>query len=173
MKRILSFILIVLAGIPSFADAAVQEESPRAAVVISRTSYSARENEVSGAAKSWTAIAGLAGIPYSTLFVEDLADGSLTDGFDVFVLSQCTFLTDSEYDIVSKFVDRISGTGAGLLATYILLRRMIRFGSLSTIVSPGPLTCDPYFMFVLTISGQPCLNSSAQPLDRTSWMYFG
>lgn len=115
MKRILSFILIVLAGIPSFADAAVQEESPRAAVVISRTSYFARQDEVSGAAKSWTAIASLAGIPYSTLFVEDLADGSLTDGFDVFVLTQCTFLTDSEYDIVCRFVDRISGTGAGLI----------------------------------------------------------
>ena len=115
MKRILSFILIVLAGIPSFADAAVQEESPRAAVVISRTSYSARENEVSGAAKSWTATASLAGIPYSTLFVEDLADDSLTERFDVFVLTQCTFLTDSEYDVVCRFVDRISGTGAGLI----------------------------------------------------------
>ena len=47
-----------------------------------------------------------------------------------------------------------------------------RFGFLSTIVSPGPLTCNPYFMLLLTRSGQSCLNSSAQPLDRTSWMYF-
>ena len=65
----------------------------------------------------------------------------------------------------------LAGTGAGLLAIYILLRRMFALDlcERSFPLDPSPLI--PISCLLLT-SGRSCLNSSAQPLDRTSWMYF-
>lgn len=106
----------IVSVLPALASASPAEtESPKAAIVISRTSYFARQGEVSGAAKSWTAIASLAGLPYSTLFVEDLASDNILSDYEVVVLSQCTFLTDSEYAIIDGFVGKLPGSGCSLI----------------------------------------------------------
>lgn len=86
----------------------------KVAVVISRTSYFARQSEVGSAAKSWTAICNLAGLPYSTLFVEDLNDSALKSHSAV-VLCQCNFLTDAEYSTIQKFLEKASKSGYGVL----------------------------------------------------------
>ena len=129
MKKIILPILLCLAAISAWAaetsevsavSAASESGLPecgrrsRAAVVISRTSFIAREAEVSGAAKSWTALASLAGMPYSTLFIEDL-DEDVLSSHEVFVFSQCTFLTDEEYAACADFIRRVTETGGGLV----------------------------------------------------------
>lgn len=82
MKRLLTTLLtILLAGTLSARDAKV-------AVVMSRTSYGIAESETGSAGKAWTAVSNLAGLPYETLFVEDLKSEAL-DACSLLVLSQC------------------------------------------------------------------------------------
>lgn len=82
MKRLLTTLLtVLLAGTLSARDAKV-------AVVMSKTSYGIAESETGSAGKAWTAVANLAGLPYETLFVEDLKSEAL-DAYSLLVLSQC------------------------------------------------------------------------------------
>lgn len=86
----------------------------RVAVVISHSSYDIRPNEVDPAAKSWTAACNLAGLPYSTLFIEDL-DDSVLAAHNVVVFSQCSYLTQSEYDRVLGFLQALKGKDYGVV----------------------------------------------------------
>lgn len=82
MKRLLTTLLtILLAGTLSAREAKV-------AVVMSKTSYGIAESETGSAGKAWTAVSNLAGLPYETLFVEDLKSEAL-DAYSLLVLSQC------------------------------------------------------------------------------------
>ena len=82
MKRLLTTLLtVLLAGTLSARDAKV-------AVVMSKTSYGIAESETGSAGKAWTAVSNLAGLPYETLFVEDLKTEAL-DACSLLVLSQC------------------------------------------------------------------------------------
>ena len=108
MKKILtSLLILLLAGTLSARDAKV-------AVVISKTSYGIAESETGSAGKAWTAVANLAGLPYETLFVEDLKDASL-DAYSLLVLSQCLYLTDAEYALVDGAVRHFVEAGKGVV----------------------------------------------------------
>ncbi|MCQ2176558.1 MAG: hypothetical protein MJY41_01295 [Bacteroidales bacterium] len=108
MKKLVSLFFAVL-----FSLAALAGEN-RVAVVISKTSYNTRPSEVMPAAKSWTAACNLAGLPYSTLFVEDLDENTVKD-FNVVVFSQCNYLTQPEYDKVMSFLNSIKGKEYGVV----------------------------------------------------------
>ena len=86
----------------------------RVAVVISHSSYNIRPAEVDPAAKSWTAVCNLAGLPYSTLFIEDL-DDSVVASHNVVVFCQCNWLTQSEYDKVFDFLLALKGRNYGVI----------------------------------------------------------
>ena len=88
MKRLLTTLLtVLLAGTLSARDAKV-------AVVMSKTSYGIAESETGSAGKAWTAVSNLAGLPYETLFVEDLKSEAL-DACSLLVLSQCFRLANA------------------------------------------------------------------------------
>lgn len=108
MRRILTTLLVLLfAGTLSAREAKV-------AVVMSRTSYAIAESETGSAGKAWTAVANLAGLPYETLFVEDLNEEAL-DACSLLVLSQCLYLTDAEYARVDAAVRHFVEAGKGVV----------------------------------------------------------
>ena len=108
MKRLLTTLLtVLLAGMLSARDAKV-------AVVMSKTSYGIAESETGSAGKAWTAVANLAGLPYETLFVEDLK-GEALDAYSLLVLSQCLYLTDAEYALVEGAVRHFVEAGKGVV----------------------------------------------------------
>lgn len=108
MKKSIIILLTALLSFSAFA------EENKVAVVISRTSYENKMADVSGASKSWTAICNLAGLPYSTLFVEDL-DDEVVENHNVLVLCQCSFLTNQEYAKVTEFVSKIKDRKYGVI----------------------------------------------------------
>lgn len=108
MKKILTTLLItLLAGTLSAREA-------RVAVVMSKTSYRIAESETGSAGKAWTAVANLAGLPYETLFVEDLKEASL-DTYSLLILSQCLYMTDAEYAQVESAVRHFVENGKGVV----------------------------------------------------------
>ena len=108
MKKLLTIILFsLLAGTLSAREAKV-------AVVMSKTSYNVNMSETGGAGKAWTAVANLAGLPYETLFVEDLQADKLDD-YSLLILSQCLYLTDAEYALVDGAVRHFVEAGKGVV----------------------------------------------------------
>ena len=108
MKRVLTTLLVcLLVGTLSAREAKV-------AVVMSKTSYGITADETGSAGKAWTAVANLAGLPYETLFVEDLKEASL-DAYSLLVLSQCLYLTDAEYALVEGAVRHFVESGKGVV----------------------------------------------------------
>jgi hypothetical protein len=108
MKRVLTTLLVcLLVGTLSAREAKV-------AVVMSKTSYGIAADETGSAGKAWTAVANLAGLPYETLFVEDLKEASL-DAYSLLVLSQCLYLTDAEYALVEDAVRHFVESGKGVV----------------------------------------------------------
>ena len=95
MRKVLTTILITLLAAPLSAREA------KVAVVMSKTSYGIAGSETGSAGKAWTAVANLAGLPYETLFVEDLKEEAL-DAYTLLVLSQCIYLTEAEYTLNVK-----------------------------------------------------------------------
>ena len=108
MKKVLTTLLLTLLAGTLFAG------ETKVAVVISKTSYRIAESETGSAGKAWTAVANLAGLPYETLFVEDLKEEAL-DTYSLLVLSQCLYLTDAEYALVDKAVRHFVEAGKGVV----------------------------------------------------------
>ena len=108
MKRVLTTLLLVLLSGTLFAREA------KVAVVMSKTSYRIAESETGSAAKAWTAVANLAGLPYETLFVDDLQVASL-DRYSLLILAQCLYLTDAEYAQVESAVRHFVEAGKGVV----------------------------------------------------------
>ena len=108
MKRVLTTLLLVLLAGTLFAREA------KVAVVMSKTSYRIAESETGSAAKAWTAVANLAGLPYETLFVEDIQAASL-DRYSLLILAQCLYLTDAEYAQVEGAVRHFVEAGKGVV----------------------------------------------------------
>ena len=108
MKRILTTLLTTLLAGTLFAQDA------KVAVVLSKTSYRIAESETGSAGKAWTAVTNLAGLPYETLFVEDLRPAAL-DAYSLLVLAQCLYLTDAEYAQADQAVRHFVEAGKGVV----------------------------------------------------------
>lgn len=102
-RFLISTVLALAASVLAFAG------ENRVAVVISRTSYDTRPLEVDPAAKSWIAACNLAGLPYSSLFVEDLDDRVIA-GHKVFVFCCCNYLNREEYSQALEFLSKVKGS---------------------------------------------------------------
>ena len=108
MRKLLTLIALSLLAVT------VSAREAKVAVVMSRTSYRIAEDETGSAGKAWTAVANLAGLPYETLFVEDLRAEAL-DAYSLLVLSQCLYLTDEEYALVDQAVHHFVEAGKGVV----------------------------------------------------------
>lgn len=64
-------------------------ENPRIAVIMSRASFERAWDSTQMSAHAWVGVANLAGIPYDTLFLEDLAQERLSR-YRVLVFAECT-----------------------------------------------------------------------------------
>jgi hypothetical protein len=64
--------------------------NPRLAVVISRTSFKRDWQLTQMSGQGWVGIANLAGIPYGTLFLEEITSGDSLAPFSLLVLAQCS-----------------------------------------------------------------------------------
>lgn len=98
----------------SLVSVALSARDVKVSVVMSKTSYAVAESETGGAGKAWTAVANLAGLPYETLFVEDLTEKKV-DESSLLVLSQCLYLTGDEYALVDRAVRRMVEAGKGVV----------------------------------------------------------
>ncbi len=81
-------------------------EKPRLAVVMSRASFAGDWAATQMSAHGWVGIANLAGIPYDTLFLEDLATGNDLGRYSVLVFAQCTAV---EPDTLSSLTATLQG----------------------------------------------------------------
>lgn len=86
--RLLYGILIYLILPPTLLAATF--EKPRMAVVISRSSFEKAWDVTQMSGHGWVGIANLAGIPYDTLFLEEIASGQSLNAYSLLVLAQCT-----------------------------------------------------------------------------------
>ena len=89
MRKLLAIIALTL------LTGALSAREAKVAVVMSKTSYKVAASETGAAGQAWTAVSNLAGLPYETLFVEDLEEGAL-DAYSLLVLSQCLYLTGKD-----------------------------------------------------------------------------
>ncbi len=65
-------------------------ENPRLAVIMSRASFDRIWDVTRLSAHGWVGVANLAGIPYDTLFLEDLVVGEHLSLYRVLVFAGCT-----------------------------------------------------------------------------------
>lgn len=65
-------------------------QNPRVAIVISETSFELRWGVTQMAAHGWTAAVNLAGLPYHTLFLREVADGRDLSSYDALIFAQCS-----------------------------------------------------------------------------------
>ena len=101
-------VLLLLYG-TAFAST-VSFTQPRLAIFLSKTSYHHSWETSQLAGHGWVGIATLAGIPYDTLFVEEMpGDGELSK-YSTLVFAQATLVDDATY---SNMVLRLRGYLAG------------------------------------------------------------
>ncbi len=108
MRKLLTIIALTL------LTGALSAREAKVAVVMSKTSYKVAASETGAAGQAWTAVSNLAGLPYETLFVEDLKESAL-DAYSLLVLSQCLYLTNDEYTLVERAVRHFVEAGKGVV----------------------------------------------------------
>ncbi|TVQ14389.1 MAG: hypothetical protein EA364_04505, partial [Balneolaceae bacterium] len=105
------FIAPVLAGA---AKAQTADHNPRIGIVISKTSFEQRWSITQMSSHGWTGAVNLAGIPYETLFLEEL-DQDTIDGLDALILTQCTYIARSDIGRVTELIREYTGQGGNLI----------------------------------------------------------
>ncbi len=91
MKKYLILLFIIpIINHSSFCQA--EFENPRAAIVISKTSFNHHWGVVQMSAHGWGGVMNLAGIPYDCFFVEDFSEETDLNKYNCLVFTQCTYL---------------------------------------------------------------------------------
>ena len=86
----------------------------KVAVVISRASYQMDMENVGAAAKAWTAVSSLSGMPYDCFFAEDLNENSLS-GYASVVFTHCMALSDNTFANVCSTIKRLLSADSGVI----------------------------------------------------------
>ena len=100
-------VLLITLTVP-LSSAATDLENPRVAVIMSRASFERQWDVTQMSGHGWVGIVNLAGIPYDTLFLEDLVSGQSLSSYKVLVFAECTTM---EPEIAQQL--------AGVLAGYL------------------------------------------------------
>jgi hypothetical protein len=81
---------IVLTFFVQISLAAESVHNPRVAIIMSKATFDRAWDVAQMSAHGWVGVANLAGIPYDTLFLEDLVSNRSASGYRVLVFAQCT-----------------------------------------------------------------------------------
>jgi hypothetical protein len=96
MKRLLfGVVLVILSGIAFGSTRSFQQ--PRLAIFLSKTSYHHAWETSQLAGHGWVGVATLAGLPYDTLFVEQMPDGKELSKYSSLVFAQTSQVDDATY----------------------------------------------------------------------------
>jgi hypothetical protein len=105
-------VLVLLLASVSFAQ---KYDNPRIAVIMSRDSFARQWDVTQMSAHAWVGIANLAGIPYDTLFLEDLAADQQLSRFSTLVFAQCTTIGPDSLTRLVPVLDRFVKQGGNLV----------------------------------------------------------
>ncbi len=108
----LAGILALLLPWPSIAETV---EKPRIAVIMSRISFGREWAVTQMSGHGWVGIANLAGIPYDTLFLEDIAQGGDVGHYRVLVFAQCTAVDADTLARLTALVRRYLDQGGNVI----------------------------------------------------------
>jgi hypothetical protein len=90
-------------------------ENPRLAVIMSRASFDQKWDVTQMSAHGWVGIANLAGIPYDTLFLEDLVAGEHLSRYRVLVFAECTSMEPDTVSLLTRVLASYLKQGGNLL----------------------------------------------------------
>lgn len=107
-----ALIALLLASVVSFAQ---KYENPRLAIIMSRDSFSRQWDVTQMSAHAWVGMANLAGIPYDTLFVEDLVSDHQLSRYSSLVFAQCTTLSSDALSRLTPLLDSYLKHGGNLV----------------------------------------------------------
>ena len=112
-KYIILFFIIPILN--QFLYSQIKFENPRAALVISKTSFTHHWGVTQMSAHGWGGVMNLAGIPYDCFFVEDFSEDMDLAKYDCLIFTQCTYLTDESYEILLSVSANYLSDGGNLI----------------------------------------------------------
>lgn len=111
MKKI-SFLLVVM-GLVSVCLA--QNENPRVAIIISKTSFKQHWGVTQMSAHGWGGVVNLAGIPYDCLFIEDVVAAKSLQKYDCLIFGQCDYIRNDQYSSLLKAIEGYLAKGGNVI----------------------------------------------------------
>jgi|GEM_PF-6437892 len=97
MKEFGFFLILPIIYAGTGAGQAVSFEKPSVGIVTSKTNFEHRWGVTQMAGHGWAGVVNLAGLPYSTLFIEDVAKAENLDKYSVLVFAQCIFIKEEQH----------------------------------------------------------------------------
>jgi hypothetical protein len=90
-------------------------EKPRIAVIMSKTSFDRVWDVTQMSAHGWVGVANLAGIPYDTLFLEDIAARRDLAPYRLLVFAQCTSVEPETLGLLTSVLKRYLDQGGNVI----------------------------------------------------------
>lgn len=114
MRKFIIF-LFIIPIINQISYSQVNFENPRAAIVISKTSFTHHWGVTQMSAHGWGGVMNLAGVPYDCFFVEDLSEDKDLSKYNCLIFSQCTYLTDKDYEALLTVLEKYLSEDGNLI----------------------------------------------------------
>lgn len=119
----MKFFFVILAVVPLLIQSVYSQisfENPRAAIVISKTSFTHHWGVTQMSAHGWGGVMNLVGIPYDCFFVEDFSDETDLNKYNCLVFTQCTYLDDHTYENLLLILSNYLSEGGNLIIDGLL-----------------------------------------------------
>lgn len=113
--KFFSIFLITILILSQSSFCQINFENPRAAIVISKTSFTHHWGVTQMSAHGWGGVMNLSGIPYDCFFVEDLSVEMDLSSYDCMIFSQCTYVTDKDYEVLLTVLEKYLSEGGNLI----------------------------------------------------------
>ena len=96
--------------------------NPRVAIIMSKASFDRAWDVSQMSAHGWVGIANLAGIPYDTVFLEDLIQEKSASRYRVLVFAQCTTVGTETSTQLLRFLQSYLQSGGNVVVCFRVLR---------------------------------------------------
>ncbi|MEX0680207.1 MAG: hypothetical protein WD097_02410 [Balneolales bacterium] len=104
------FFIVIWTGL-FLSSTSAAELNPKVGIVISDASYEQDRSNVQMSSRGWAAVANLAGVPYNTLFLEELDAYDLSQ-FSALIFTQCGYVSQDVHDGMANMIEGyLSGGG--------------------------------------------------------------
>ncbi len=132
MKKLrLGAALLLLCGVASASSPSFRQ--PRVAIFLSKTSYHHAWETSQLAGHGWVGIATLAGIPYDTLFVEEMPGDKELSKYSTLVFAQAALVDDATYSqIVLRLRAYLAGDHSVILDGPLAIKTRTRKNAITT-----------------------------------------